>query len=122
MTAEWREMVAEESGGKLVLPEKAFVFEQPNGESCKFFDTAPGSSNPPVFGYYEMHLHFDEVSDSFWEYVESNLRFSEEARRLRPQSPIWSVYEDKAWERAQQMRKRIGVTDSLRSDCRNDSG
>jgi hypothetical protein len=114
LTSECREELAYDSDGMFLLPEKAFVFEVGNAESFSFFDTARGTSNPPVFGHYESHRYFDELSDSFWEYVEAHLEYSEKARILRPQSPLWSVYEDKASERARQMRNRVGVTEALR--------
>lgn len=71
--------------GRLALPSDAFVFSDRYGEQFVFFHADGQNDNPRLYFYYEGDGKFRDVG-LFWDFIEGELRASEEFRKNYPNS------------------------------------
>jgi len=76
--------------GKLVLPEKAFVFSMRYGEQFMFFIADEDSDDPPVYFYFEKDGKFKKTGESIWRVIDSSLEMEERIHRENPDSPLFN--------------------------------
>jgi hypothetical protein len=88
LNAKARELLDDCEEGRLLLPDRAFVFFMRYGEQFLFFIADGQSDNPPVLHYMENAGCFRQAATSFWDAIESELRISEDLGRDLPDSHL----------------------------------